>query len=197
VLTLMRPMSKRSTEQRVLLGLFGVQVCAAIAFVAFWTWGAKAPGPAVAAGLILILFGVLRQGFVSPRLAIALAVLISGLGLSYPWPWVQYEQQQSEFQADVRRLAGPEGCTCVGLVVDQVWGAEEKPSGQAEAFCMPSDDERLAKWVSEGRVSTTWTLTYMRMLFDAPVLFARGLEMVDGQDANALRGNNGCDGFAP
>ncbi len=190
-------MSEHPKAQRILLGLLVLQVCAAIGFVLFWMWGAKAPGPAAAAVFIAVLSVGLKRSVVPPRVAIAAAIVVSILGLAYPWPWVRYDQQDSEFQADVRRLAGPENCVCVGLVVDQVWGAEEKPVGHAEAFCMPGTDDRLSQWVEAGSVPTTWRLTYMRVLFDAPVLFARGLTAVDGHDALQLQGNNGCEMGAP
>jgi len=186
-------MSEHPKAQRALLGLLALQVCAAIGFVVFWMWGAKAPGPAAAALLIVVISVCMKKAVVPPRVAVAAAVAVSVLGLAYPWPWVRYAQQESQFQADVRRLAGPEGCVCVGLVVDQVWGEEETPSGQAEAFCVPESDERLGQWIDAKRVPTTWQLTHMQVLFDAPVLFARSLTMVEGHDARALQGNNGCE----
>lgn len=185
-------MSERPAAQRVLLGLLTLQLCAAIGFVLFWVWGAKAPGPAVAAVVIALLSVGLKRTWIPPRLAVAAALAVSVLGLTYPWPWVRYEQQESVYSADVRRLAGPDGCMCVGLVVDQVWGAEDKPSGQAEAFCMPDGDERLNQWIQAGTVSTTWRLTFMHVFLDAPVIFARSLAAVDGHDANGLLGNSGC-----
>jgi len=140
---------------------------------------------------------VSRRGRVPTRLVLGVGVVLFALGMAYPWPWVCNADDSAQHDAKVRRLAGPEGCLCVGLTVDHLWGPEGTKVGHAEAFCMPEPDERLSAWLEAGTVPVEWMLTLRTPLFAETELASIRLKTVGKVDAAELFANNGCAKITP
>ncbi len=114
------------------------------------------------------------------------------LGLVYPWPWVRESVQTVEKTAQVRRLAGPDGCMCLALTVETIWAPKSVYGGHAEAFCAPASDERMSRWLESGTVSGRWRLTFETTGLSEPILKTPGLISIEAVPAAEVLANNGC-----
>ena len=137
------------------------------------------------------------SGLLKSKPAVAGVVSVVLLGLLYPWPWVREAVQTVEKTAQVRRLAGPDGCMCLALTVDTIWEPKSVYGGHAEAFCTPASDERMSRWLESGTVAGQWRLTFQTTGFSEPNLQTTALIAIEAVPAAELLANNGCSMVLP
>ena len=119
------------------------------------------------------------------------------LGAVYPWPWIRDAETTVEKTAQVRRLAGPEGCICLAIAVDTVWEPKSVYGGHADAFCVPESDARMKGWLDAGTVSGRWKLTFRTTWFTETTLHSTDLLSVETVPAIELFANSGCTMAVP
>ena len=100
---------------RIIGVLFWLQLVIGIVLAISWPVALKAPGPLAGAALTLLFRTLMRRGTLTSSRAVAATSLVLVLGVVYPWPWVSDVDETTEKAAQVRRLAGPEGCICLAI----------------------------------------------------------------------------------
>ena len=190
-------MTAANKLDRIIGVLFWLQLVIGIVLAISWPVALKAPGPLAGAALTLLFRTLMRRGTLTSRSAVTATSLVLALGIVYPWPWVSDVDETTEKAAQVRRLAGPEGCVCLAIVVDTIWEPKEKYGGQATAFCVPESDERLTRWLEEGTVSSEWRLTFRTKWFTETTLYSLDLLSVEEVPSEELYANNGCENVMP
>ena len=176
---------------RWLLFFLGLQLLTGGTMLFVTAWNGRAPGPLTGAVLTSLVWLALKQERISARPAVVLVFAGVIMGLVYPWPWTRVSHSDVERLANVRKLAGPDGCVCIALAVPPLMDADET-TAQAKAFCLPQSDGRFTPWLDAGTVATQWRLTLQRTGLDEPALMHTQLLHVGGAQAAILESNNGC-----
>jgi len=181
----------RGTRQIIMfLGI--TQLCAGGVFVASWAWIGKAPGAFVGGLLTLLVAKLFSKGFLGPKIAHVVAVILTVLGLSYPWPWVQYTTETVTVDATWRDATAPRGCQCLEVIVTHPQLIDEGFPSKAWRFC-DFDMQPVRKQLSPtGTISSTWSTRTAHSLLGNSWPAGAGAQNIGPVPWSKLGGNAKC-----